>query len=96
MGANWMLQSASRPLVDRGIGQATAHQTGCEALASEGNPPMKTKSLLILMLGAVALSTLAACESERRTETTTTTEETTTHIVPAASTTTVTRSVPAY
>ena len=57
---------------------------------------MKTKSLLILILGAIALTALPACESERRTTTTTTTEETTAPVVPAASTTTVTRQVPAY
>jgi hypothetical protein len=57
---------------------------------------MKTKSLLILMLGAIALTALPACESERRTTTTTTTEETTTPVVPVATTTRETRTVPAY
>jgi len=56
---------------------------------------MKTKSILILILGAMAAMAFPACESERRTVTTTTTEETTAPVVPAT-TTTETHTVRAY
>jgi hypothetical protein len=38
---------------------------------------MKTKSILLILCGAMVLTFLPACETERRTVTTTTTEETT-------------------